>query len=321
MIIANPIYDVVFKYLLEDTEIAREFLSAILGEEIESLEVRPQETTTELSVISGLSVFRYDFVALVKSATGLRKVLIELQKVKQAFDVTRFRKYLGENYRKEDSVKLIDGQQMEQPLPIVTIYFLGFSLDHIKIPALSINREYRNAISGELIKAREDFVELLTHDSYLIQIPHLKADTQTKLERFLQIFSPVFKTKDPQQLDFRGNEDDPILKKMLYRLVRAIASDEMRHKMDVEDEIERSFEKAISDVAIAKDKIIAKERQKAEKEKQRAEKEKQRAEKEKQKAEKEKQRAEKAESDTEKEKQKNVALLRQIEELQKLLSN
>lgn len=34
MIIANPIYDVVFKDLLEDIEIARELLSTILGEEI-----------------------------------------------------------------------------------------------------------------------------------------------------------------------------------------------------------------------------------------------------------------------------------------------
>jgi hypothetical protein len=39
MIIANPIYDVVFKYLLEDLEIARELLSMILGEEIVSIEI------------------------------------------------------------------------------------------------------------------------------------------------------------------------------------------------------------------------------------------------------------------------------------------
>ena len=31
MIIANPIYDVVFKYLLEDADIARDLLSTILG--------------------------------------------------------------------------------------------------------------------------------------------------------------------------------------------------------------------------------------------------------------------------------------------------
>ena len=47
MIIANPIYDVVFKYLLEDIDIARELLSTILGEEIIGLEVKPQETAME----------------------------------------------------------------------------------------------------------------------------------------------------------------------------------------------------------------------------------------------------------------------------------
>ncbi|MEY4205136.1 MAG: hypothetical protein RL013_2840, partial [Bacteroidota bacterium] len=36
MIIANPLYDVVFKYLLEDIEIAKELLAAILGEDIVS---------------------------------------------------------------------------------------------------------------------------------------------------------------------------------------------------------------------------------------------------------------------------------------------
>ena len=42
MIIANPFYDIVFKYLLEDVEITRELLSTILGEEVQSVEVKPQ---------------------------------------------------------------------------------------------------------------------------------------------------------------------------------------------------------------------------------------------------------------------------------------
>ncbi|TAG21669.1 MAG: hypothetical protein EAZ32_04550 [Cytophagia bacterium] len=47
MIIANPLYDVVFKYLLEDLEIARELLAIILGQEVLSIEVKPQETIAE----------------------------------------------------------------------------------------------------------------------------------------------------------------------------------------------------------------------------------------------------------------------------------
>ena len=43
MLLANPIYDVVYKYLMEDTEIARRLLSKITGEEIIEISVQPQE--------------------------------------------------------------------------------------------------------------------------------------------------------------------------------------------------------------------------------------------------------------------------------------
>ena len=41
--IANPIYDVVFKYLMRDEKLARLLLSAIIGEEVISLDFRPTE--------------------------------------------------------------------------------------------------------------------------------------------------------------------------------------------------------------------------------------------------------------------------------------
>lgn len=43
LLMANPIYDCVFNYLLTDAEIAKELLAAILGEEIVSLEALPRE--------------------------------------------------------------------------------------------------------------------------------------------------------------------------------------------------------------------------------------------------------------------------------------
>ena len=45
--IANPIYDVVFKYLMEDNAIAKLVISSIIGEEIIELEPKPQERTRE----------------------------------------------------------------------------------------------------------------------------------------------------------------------------------------------------------------------------------------------------------------------------------
>ena len=45
MVIANPIYDVVFKRLMEDNRIAKFFIGTLLEQVIESVEVQPQEFT------------------------------------------------------------------------------------------------------------------------------------------------------------------------------------------------------------------------------------------------------------------------------------
>jgi hypothetical protein len=299
MIIANPIYDVVFKYLLEDVEIARELLSTILGEEVQSVEVKPQETSTETS--GDIRILRFDFKAVIKKPNGeISKVLIELQKAKKAFDVMRFRRYLGDNYRKEDDVLNDKGELEKHPLPIITIYFLGFPLNSIQSGVVKISREYRDVVTQEILDIKEDFVELLTHDSYLIQVRKLAKAARNKLERVLHIFSPIYQsTSDKHQLDFQGDTGDPLVKKMVDRLGRAIASEEIRDLMDVEDELDRIFDREMR----KKDEIIAeKEEIIAEKEEIIAEKDKLLIE--------EKKRAEE-------EIQKNLELQRQIEELKK----
>jgi len=47
MQIANPIYDVVFKYMMEDNAVAKIVVSSIIGEEVVTLEPKPQEHTRE----------------------------------------------------------------------------------------------------------------------------------------------------------------------------------------------------------------------------------------------------------------------------------
>ena len=261
MIIANPIYDVVFKYLLEDAEIARDLLSTILGEEVVQLEFKPQETSTESS--DSIKILRLDFKAIIKKKDGsLFKVLIELQKSKQVFDVMRFRRYLGDNYRKEDQMIDSDGIAVIRPLPIITIYFLGFLLNNVPSGVIKVKREYVDAVTEEILGVKDDFVELLTHDSYMIQVGRLPIESRGKLDRVMQIFSPMYQDKvDKHQVDFQGDIHDPLVWKMVERLGRAIASDEYRDKMDVEDEIDRIFERELGkkDIVIAlKDKLLDK---------------------------------------------------------------
>jgi hypothetical protein len=66
MFIANPIYDVFFKYLMEDTALASRLISNIIGEEIVDLVVYPQETTLRAPNYY-LSVIRLDFKATIRT--------------------------------------------------------------------------------------------------------------------------------------------------------------------------------------------------------------------------------------------------------------
>ena len=43
--VANPIYDIVFKYLMEDERIARTLLSALLKKNVVKIKMKPHEYT------------------------------------------------------------------------------------------------------------------------------------------------------------------------------------------------------------------------------------------------------------------------------------
>lgn len=64
MEIANPIYDTVFKRLMEDERTAKFFISTISDSPILDLEVRSREFTYQ-DEGKNLRIFRLDFLALI----------------------------------------------------------------------------------------------------------------------------------------------------------------------------------------------------------------------------------------------------------------
>ncbi|WNJ17952.1 hypothetical protein [Pontibacter sp. G13] len=188
MIIANPIYDVVFKRLMENERVAKYFIGTFLNAKVEVLEVRPQEFTyikeDESARAFDLTVFRLDFIAVVRMENGeTQKILIEIQKASKEVDLMRFRNYLDEQYKKEDE---IDGRK--EALPIKTIYILGFKLPTIESPCLHIERRYLDMITNEPIEKRSRFIEGLTHDSYVVQVERIGGKHQSHLEQLLTVF-------------------------------------------------------------------------------------------------------------------------------------
>jgi hypothetical protein len=240
MKIANPIYDVVFKYLMENNQIAKDFLSLILGIEIISVEVQAQEFV-EINKQTGLRVYRIDFKATVRDKNGnLKTILIEIQKSKNGLEIERFQSYIGLNYLKQNIVLDEENVSRKVGYPITPIYLLGFRLKNVKVPVLKVERTYLNGISRKKLKAKEDFVEKLSHDLYAIQIPRLKMQVRTDLEKMLDVFnSAKYKTSDNRIFDYTGDTSDPRIARVVKHLGRAIIDDDnMLHSMLVEDEIE-----------------------------------------------------------------------------------
>ncbi len=310
MIIANPLYDTVFKYLMEDMEVAKGLLSVILDVEIMELAFKPQETVTEFAMLGKptINIYRLDFVAAFKDKNGeQKKALIELQKTKRSTNILRFRRYLGENYQREDHI-IIDGKEVKQPLEIITIYFLGFELDDVPPAILKVKNCFIDVSTGKLLEnaPTDKFIRLLNHESYTVQIPKLHPNTQSRVESVLDIFNQRYITDDDQRLDFKGDSKDPLAQKIIYRLTRAIVDDEMRRKMNMEEEYERDQVDALQRLEEQQQKIEKKqaefEKQQTEFEKQQTELEKQQTELEKYKQETEKQQTELEKKQTELEK-------------------
>ncbi len=183
MIIANPIYDVVFKKLMENDRVVKFFIGTLLEQTIESVEVKPQEFTYT-DQLAGLAVFRLDFIATIKMEDGVyKKVLIEIQKAKNHIDLMRFRNYLAEQYKKEDTVN-----NEKTILPITTIYILGFKLPEIESSCIRVERNYKDLINKRIINKKCDFVEKLTHDSFIVQVDRITDRYQTRLDKLLSVF-------------------------------------------------------------------------------------------------------------------------------------
>ncbi|MDX2285377.1 MAG: hypothetical protein NW241_14525 [Bacteroidia bacterium] len=237
--IANPLYDVVFRYLMDDERVARLVLTAILGETVEELEFESTEQSLKLGEAQ-ITVTRMDFRARIQQAGGgSRLVLIELQKAKLYQQLMRFRRYLGQQYQQS---RHLDPQG--DPLPIYPVYILGEPFSAHEVPVIRVRRGYTDAATGEALAERHPFIEALTHDATIIQARYLQGRRRTELERFLSIFdqSAIADTKGHiLQLD---ESDYPApYQPVIRRLQRVLADPQLEGSMDLEDEVLAEFQR------------------------------------------------------------------------------
>jgi len=258
LIIANPIYDVVFKYLMANLDVAKGVISTIIDEEITVLDFRSQEHTHKLEKtdlkkikpgddidVKELTYYHLDFIARIKMKTGgFRNVLIELQKSNLPPNIMRFRRYLGEQYKKEEEVENEEGNVSREGLPIITIYFLGYTISETLPGVIKVNRDYIDVLGGgKKIEERSEFIECLTHDSYVIQIPLLHVEMKTELERVLSVFQQenfIDETIRLKRYDYEVSSD--LLALILKQLQKAAGDSELHKKIEDEENALQEFE-------------------------------------------------------------------------------
>lgn len=246
MLIANPIYDTVFKYLMENLKVASGIISTIIDEEILTLDLAAQEHTHR-SAEPGIMLFHLDFIAKIRMKQGGSKnVLIELQKSNVAYDILRFRRYLGKKYTQSDEVLLEDGTVTQDALPIITIYFLGFNITGDLPAVIKVNRKYIDLLGGREITEKNDFIERLTHDSYVIQVKRLDLKMRTELEYVLSVFKQENFIENMRRrvkrYDFEPQ--DELMRLILRQLEKAAGDNKLLEKIEVEELADLEYENA-----------------------------------------------------------------------------
>lgn len=241
--VANPLYDAVFKYLMEDDRIAKTILTALLKKKVIDLKIRRNEYTN-LTRREAISMFRIDFAATVLDEDGSpHLMLIELQKTWLPTETLRFRRYLALQYNNEENMH--EEEHGKFAIPMVAIYLLGHRVGNVKEPVVYVNHQAYD-YDGKVVEEGmpNPFVESLQHDSIIVQIPLLHGRVNNRLEKVLSVFDQTNVVDDNKviKMDDQQFEGDHDMEYIVRRLQSAAADPGMRYQMNAEDEFFQELE-------------------------------------------------------------------------------
>ena len=247
--IANPIYDAAFKYLMDEPRVAKTLIAAVLKiNKSDIIELTPDRNEIITTKRDEINACRLDFSVRIQTATGIKSVYIELQKAWAKGEMKRFRSYLAAQYTRASNV----GKD-NYPLPILSIYILGEKVDNLDGPVTYITRHYYDQEGLEINQDKPSwFVECLSHNMVVIQIPKIKPRPDSSLDNLLTMFDQSKIDPDNHQVICYDIDDYDIpkgelrddMRFIVRRLEQATVSEEVRMKMDLEDKVEQMlFEK------------------------------------------------------------------------------
>ncbi|MBR3712662.1 MAG: Rpn family recombination-promoting nuclease/putative transposase [Bacteroidales bacterium] len=241
--IANPIYDAAFKYLMDEPRVAKTLIAAVLQiNKSDILELTPDRNEITTYKKDEINACRLDFTVRIKTPDGEKSIYIELQKAWSKDEMKRFRQYLASQYTRASNVGADN-----YPLPVMSIYILGEKVDHLSEAVTLIKRHYENQKGEEINKDNKSwFVECLSHDMVVIQIPKIQPRPNSALDNILTLFDQSKQDPDDHHIinynisdyDINNDELHDDMSFMVRRLEQATANEEMIIQMCLEDKIE-----------------------------------------------------------------------------------
>ncbi len=276
IVIPNPIYDVVFKYLMEDNQSAKIILSTLINEKIKKLTFSPvshsekiQDPTNEKII----KLFHLDFTAVIEKSDGKEElIMIELQKANNASDIFRFKRYISANFQQKQEAEIVNPRTKEvekihKPIRLIPIFILNFRIENeVNDLIIKTNREKIGVFKGKSLKKENEFIDNLSFDIWVVQLPNLskikekdyKDDTyKTKLYQLLKLFDQDAQNEtNRHRLLIVKTLFPKFLERVINRLKSADADNpNLEEQMNIEDEYLTELIKKHNEISYFKQKL------------------------------------------------------------------
>ena len=240
--VVNPIYDTVFKYIMQDEKVAKVLIGNILKTKVVSIQMNNNEYAAMLP--DGKKVFKLDFSATILDKLGKQQLVhIEVQKALEEGEIMRFRHYLGAIYmdatkKYQETItnpKTNEKITVEHPLPIHTIYILGHELGSGLSNSVMHGENIFKDQDGNLIQIPEnnDYINGLTHTVTFVIAPLTKKNVKTHLDRLLSIFSDCEPNKEEIEIDEYFDDSDDY-RTLMKALQKASVDKQLRGNLELE---------------------------------------------------------------------------------------
>lgn len=273
IIIPNPIYDVVFRYLMADYESAVIVLSTLINEKILQLHLEPLTHPSKAGTVKDprtdedVSLFHLDFTATIQLEDGSEElIMIELQKAAEPTDIFRFKRYISKNFQhkrleevthhKSQAITLV-----ERPIRLIPIFILNFRIENeINDLLIKVNRSKLGVFKNEILQKHNDFIDNLSYDMLVVQLPNLSniREEEYQQDDYKQKLFSLLKLFD-QRERFKNNEHRlRVMRKLLPGfLERVVARLQAADKDNPDLEESMLAEDEILKLLLARDNEIA----------------------------------------------------------------